>query len=60
MNWLDRKTEERVTMDVYGLASIIDFTKTVTFGGNTYYLDKNVITKDTKSLKQAVELVRWY
>lgn len=57
--WLNGRIEERVAFDYYG-PQVIDFDKTVTFGGNVYYLERNTITQESRSIKQALELVRWY
>lgn len=57
--WLNGKTEERVTMDVYD-APVFDFMNTVTYAGNVYYLEKNTLSKDPKIEKQSIEIVRWY
>jgi hypothetical protein len=60
IEWLNGKIEERIIMDVFAMDSIIDFTKTVTFDGNIYFLEKNTIIQDPKTNKQSIELVRWY
>lgn len=59
--WLNRKTEETVTVDVYDYPHIIDFNDRVVFGGNRYYLRSNIFTMSAKIInRQSLELVRWY
>lgn len=59
LKWMNGAKEERVNTTVWGY-SVIDFTKRVIFRGNTYYLERNVLTKNAHELKQALDLVRWY
>lgn len=57
--WLNGKTEERVSLEVYD-ESILDFTKRIIWQGNEYYLDSNTIIQEPEKFVQRVELVRWY
>lgn len=59
--WLDRRTEETVTVEVYDYPHIIDFNDKIIFGGNTYYLRSNNFTMSEKIInRQSLEFVRWY
>lgn len=59
--WLDRRTEETVTVDVYDYSHVIDFNDRVIFGGNAYFLRSNTLTINEKTVnRQSLELVRWY
>ena len=62
--WLNGKTEERITMDVYG-DHVIDFGDYIMFGerweyANRYCLERNILSKEPHGLKQSIEIVRWY
>lgn len=60
-DWLDGRTEERVTFDVLNSNHIFDFNDILTFKGNTYKLESNNITKTAENgLRQHLEIVRWY
>ena len=58
LEWLDGKTEERVSLAYYG-DLFCDFIKTITWRGNTYYLESNNISAVPRKL-QRIEMVRWY
>lgn len=59
--WLDRKTEETVTVEVYDYPHLIDFNDKIIFHGNTYYLRSNTATINEKDInRQSLEFVRWY
>lgn len=59
--WLDRKTEETVTVEVYDYPHLIDFNDKIVFGGNTYHLRSNTVTISEKIVnRQSLEFVRWY
>lgn len=59
--WLDRKTEETVTVEVYDYPHIIGFNDRIIFDGNIYYLRSNTFTKNEKIVnRQSLEFVRWY
>lgn len=59
ITWLNGKTEERVTLDVFD-DTVFDFNTTVTFGGNVYYLERNQIKQDPRKIVQSLEIVRWF
>lgn len=59
--WLDRKTEETVTAEVYDYPHLIDFNDKIIFNGNMYYLRSNTVTINEKIVnRQSLEFVRWY
>ena len=61
IKWLDRKTEESITLDVYNYEHVIDFNDRILFNGNTYYLRSNTAVKTEKIVnKQSLEFVRWF
>lgn len=61
IEWLDRKTEESVTLDIYDYPHLIDFNDRIIWNGNTYYLRSNTAIKtETIVNKQTLEFVRWY
>ena len=61
IEWLDRKTEESVTLDIYDYPHLIDFNDRIIWNGNTYYLRSNTAMKsETIVNKQTLEFVRWY
>ncbi len=60
IEWLNGKIEERVSMEVYNMDKVLDFTQKIIFQGNTYYLERNQLYKDPRVNKQSIELVRWY
>lgn len=61
IEWLDRKTEESVTLDIYDYPHLIDFNDRIVWNGNTYFLRSNTAIKtETIVNKQTLEFVRWY
>lgn len=60
IEWLNRKTQETITMDVYNYGHVIDFTEKIILDGATYFLMSNNISRTPRELKQSVQLVRWY
>lgn len=59
--WLDRRTEETVTVEVYDYPHLIDFNDKIVFGGNTYHLRSNTATISERIVnRQSLEFVRWY
>lgn len=60
IEWLNRKTEERLTMDIWQYGHLIDFTDRVKYQGNTYYLESNQVSRTPTELKQTVTIVRWF
>lgn len=61
IRWLDRKTEESVTLELYDYNHVIDFNDRISWHGNIYYLRSNTvsITENIRN-KQTLEFVRWY
>ena len=60
IEWLDRKTEEKLTMDIWQYGHLIDFTDKIIYNGNTYYLESNQVQRTPTELKQTVSIIRWY
>lgn len=60
IEWLNRKTEERISMDIWQYSHVIDFTDRIIYNGNVYYLESNTISRSPRELKQSIEIVRWY
>lgn len=60
IEWLNRKTEEKLTMDIWQYNHLIDFTDRVKYQGNTYYLESNQVSRTPTELRQTVTIVRWY
>ena len=60
IEWLNRKTCETITMDIWQYPHLIDFTDRVRYNGHNYYLESNEVTQTPRELKQSVTLVRWY
>jgi hypothetical protein len=60
IEWLNRKTEEKVSMDIWQYPHLIDFTDRILFNGAAYFLESNQVTQTPKELKQTVTMIRWY
>ena len=60
IEWLNRKTEEKVSMDIWQYDHLIDFTDRIKFNGATYYLESNHVSRTPDELKQSVTFIRWY
>ena len=61
LKWLNRKIRETVTMEIYDLEHVLDFSDLITFEGNNYHLQSNIIEKNERIVnKQTVSIVRWY
>lgn len=60
IEWLNRKTEEKLTMDIWQYGHLIDFTDRVKYQGNTYYLESNQVNRTPSELRQTVTIVRWF
>lgn len=61
INWLNRKTQETISMDVYDYPHVIDFNDRIIFNGNVYFLESNTVVKTPRIVnKQSVRFVRWY
>ena len=66
--WLNRKTQEIVTLEVYAniqdgvpdVGHIVDFTERIKFEGNEYFLVSNTVELTPRSLKQTIKMTRWY
>lgn len=61
IRWLNRKTQETISMDIYNYPHVIDFNDRIIFNGNTYFLDSNSVTRTPRIVnKQSITIVRWY
>ncbi len=60
IEWLNRRTEEKITMDIWQNGHLIDFTDRIRYRGNTYYLESNQVSRTPTELRQTVTMVRWY
>ena len=61
LKWLNRKIRETVTMEIYDLEHVLDFSDLITFEGKNYHLQSNIIEKNERIVnKQTVSIVRWY
>lgn len=60
IEWLNRKTEEKVSLDIWQYGHLIDFTDKIIYNGNTYYLESNQVQRTPTELKQTVSIIRWY
>lgn len=59
--WLNRRTQETVSFNIYGYPHLIDFNDRIIFNGNVYYLLSNTATTTQRiSNEQSLRLVRWY
>ena len=66
--WLNRKTQEIVTLEVYAniqngvpdVGHIVDFTERIRFEGQEYFLQSNAVELTPRSLKQTIKMTRWY
>ena len=66
--WLNRKTQEIVTLEVYAniqdgvpdVGHIADFTERIRFEGQEYFLQSNAVELTPRSLKQTIKMTRWY
>ena len=60
-DWLNGKTEEKVTLEVLNMNHIIDFNDLISFKGNTYRLESNNVRHSAEyGLRQSIVIVRWY
>lgn len=61
INWLNRKNEEKISMDVYDYPHVIDFNDKIIFEGNDYHLESNTVVKTPRIInKQSIQIVRWH
>ena len=66
--WLNRKTQETVTLEVYAniqdgvpdVRHIADFMERIRFEGQEYFLQSNAVELTPRSLKQTIKMTRWY
>ena len=61
IKWLNRKTKETITLLVYDVPHLIDFTDRIRFCGNEYYLVENTARAQSRLRnEQNLTLVRWF
>lgn len=63
LQWLNRKTKEIITMNVYNLEHVITFEDLVKFDGADYFLQSNTVTNSEPNRilnQQTITLVRWF
>lgn len=60
IEWLNRKTEEKLTMDIWQYNHLIDFTDSIIYNGNKYYLESNRVSRTPDELKQTITIIRWF
>ncbi len=68
IEWLNRKTQETVTVEVVAnvrsgvpdVKHIVDFTERIKFNGSEYFLVSNVVELTPRSLRQTIKMTRWY
>ena len=59
--WLNRRTQETISLDVYDCPHLIDFNDRIIFNGNEYFLESNTAIKNNRIVnKQSLQFVRWY
>ena len=58
--WLNRKTEETISMDIYDVNHVIGFNDKISYNGAIYYLKSNNVLQDEHIInKQSIVMVRW-
>ena len=68
LKWMNRKTMERVTVDIIGteingvssVGRVFDFFSRYTLGGSEYFLVSNTVSYTARQFIQTLNLVRWY
>lgn len=61
IRWLNRKTQETISLDVYDCEHVIDFNDRIVFEGNEYYLESNTVIKTARIMnRQSLKFMRWY
>lgn len=68
IEWLNRKTQETVTMEIHAnirdgvpdVSHIVDFTERIRFDGNEYFLMSNSVELTPRTLRQSIKMTRWY
>lgn len=59
--WLNRKTQEIITINLYDFPHVIDFNDRLIVNGNEFFLKSNVAVQTPRIVnKQTLQLVRWY
>lgn len=61
IKWLNRKTQETITLHLYNYYHVIDFNDRIILNGNSYYLKSNTVLTNNRIVnKQSLLLIRWY
>ena len=68
IEWLNRKTQEEVSLEIVAnvrngvpdIAHVVDFTERVKLDGHEYFLVSNNVELTPRSLRQRLNLVRWF
>ena len=68
LKWMNRKTMERVTVDIIGteaqgvssVGTVFDFDSRYELDGNEYFLVSNTVSYTSRQFIQTLNLVRWY
>ncbi len=58
--WLNKSIKQTISMTLYKMEHVIDFTDLIEYEGHNYYLVSNNIVKTVNQLVQNVTMVRWY
>lgn len=59
--WLNRKTQEIITINLYDFPHVIDFNDRLIVNGAEFFLKSNVAVRTPRIVnKQTLQLVRWY
>ena len=59
--WLNRKTQEIITINLYDFPHVIDFNDRLIINGDEFFLKSNVAVQTPRIVnKQTLQLVRWY
>ena len=56
----NRCIEETVSMVIYNYGHLIDYTDRVVYDGQEYFLESNEYSRDPRTEKQSITLVRWF
>ena len=61
IKWLNRKVQQKISMDIYDFNHVIDFNDKIIFNGNEFHLESNTVIKTPRIVnKQSVTLIRWF
>ncbi len=61
IKWLNRKTMEVVTINLFDFPHVIDFNDRILLEGNEYFLKSNTAIQNNRIVnKQTLSIVRWY